>query len=176
MTHADLVQRAVRWLRTHHRCSIVYAEMVTGAPETPDAIGWRIGFSRVVEVKVSRADFHRDRHKTHASHPEAGMGGQRWYLVPAGLVAADEVPTWCGLAYAHARRIEVVRPAPERTRWDARREAQVLTSALRRHEVGSRYDAATGRWEPFIFCERRERLALEGERLAASAVRRTVLG
>lgn len=156
MTHAELVRRAVRWLRSHHRCSIVYAEIVTGAPETPDAIGWRMGFSRLVEVKVSRSDFHRDRHKPHASHPERGMGSQRWYLVPAGLVRPDEVPEWYGLAYAHARRIEVVRAAPERERWDAHREAQVLTSAIRRHELGSLYDARTGRWETYVERKARE--------------------
>lgn len=155
MTHAELVQRAVRWLRSHHRCSIVYAEIVTGSAETPDAIGWRMGFSRVVEVKVSRSDFLADRRKPHASAPDRGMGGQRWYLVPSGLVRADEVPDWCGLAYAHSRRIEVVREAPERERWDARREAQVLMSAVRRLELGSRYDATTGRWETYT--ERVER-------------------
>lgn len=175
MTHADLVRRAVRWLRSHHRCSIVYAEIVTGAPETPDAIGWRMGFSRVVEVKVSRSDFARDRHKPHASHPNKGMGGQRWYLVPVGLVTADEVPTWCGLAYAHARRIEVVREAPERVRWDARREAQVLTSAIRRMELGSRFDASSARWEPLLARERRERRTREDEGVGASALRRMAL-
>lgn len=149
MTHADLVQRAVRWLKRHHECSIVYAEIVTGRPETPDAIGWRMGFSRLVEVKVSRSDFFADRKKPHASHPEWGMGGQRWYLVPAGLVTADEVPEWCGLAYAHARRIEIVKEAPERERWDARGEMQVLMSAIRRLELGSKFDAKTGRWETY---------------------------
>lgn len=148
-THAALVDRAARWLRTHHRCSTVFAEIVTAAGEKPDAIGWRYGFSRVVEVKVSRSDFFADRHKPHASAADRGMGGQRWYLVPPGLVAADEVPAWCGLAYAHAKRIEIVREAPERERWDARDEAVVLASALRRMELGARFDRGSGRWESY---------------------------
>lgn len=159
-THDELVQRAVRWLKRHHKCSIVYAEIVTGRPETPDAIGWRMGFSRLVEVKVSRSDFFRDRRKTHASRPDRGMGGQRWYLVPVGLVTADEVPEWCGLAYAHARRIEIVKEAPERERWDARGEMQVLMSALRRMELGSQFDAKTGRWESLAAREEREAAAV----------------
>lgn len=157
MTHAELVLRAVRWLRSFHRCPIVYAEIVTGAPETPDVIGWWLGFSRVVECKVSRADFLADRRKPHASHPESGMGGQRWYLVPAGLVSADETPEWCGLAYAHPRRIEVVREAPERERWNARHEAQILMSAIRRMELGSRFNPRTARWESYDERKTRER-------------------
>ncbi|MGL4257977.1 MAG: hypothetical protein ACRCSL_16710 [Microbacterium sp.] len=145
--HASIVARAVRWLRTHHRCSVVYAEMTTASAEHPDAIGWWCGLSRVVEVKVSRADFAADKRKMHASHEDAGMGAQRWYLVPAGLVEAHEVPAWCGLAYVLPRRIEIVKPAPDRDRYDARSEALVLTSAIRRHQLGSVFDARTGRWE-----------------------------
>jgi hypothetical protein len=157
VTHTELVARAVRWLRTHHRCSLVFAEIVTGVPETPDAIGWRMGFSRVVECKVSRSDFLRDRRKPHASWPGEGMGSQRWYLVPARLVSADEVPPWCGLAYAHARRIEIVRKASERDRWDARGEAQVLQSAVRRLELGGLFDRKAGRIETYDERVRRQR-------------------
>jgi hypothetical protein len=40
MTHVELVARAARWLRTQG-CPIVFAELVTTAGESPDAIGWR---------------------------------------------------------------------------------------------------------------------------------------
>lgn len=156
--HADLVVRAVAWLRSR-RCSPVYAEIVTAAMETPDAIGWHNGWSRVVEVKVSRGDFFRDYRKPHASASDRGMGSQRWYLVPAGLVTAEETPEWCGLAYAHARRIEVIREAPERERHDAQDETRVLLSALRRQQLGALFDAKTGRWE--TYAERMRRTATE---------------
>lgn len=146
VTHADLVRRAVRWLRSHHRCGTVFAEMQT-MYEFPDAIGWRGHFSRVVEVKVSRADFFADRSKPHASHAEAGMGAQRWYLAPEGLVRADEVPAWCGLAYATSRRIVVVKEAPDREVYNFRGETRMLLSAVCRFAVGSRFDEKAGRFE-----------------------------
>lgn len=156
-THAELVQRAVRWLKGHHRCGIVYSEMATGVMETPDAIGWRTGFSRLVEVKVSRADFLRDKNKAAASYAEGGMGSQRWYLVPAGLIQASEVPQWCGLAYAHKRTVTVVKEAPEREKYNFRGEMQMLGSALRRKDLGSLFDTTTCRWESLMARTAREK-------------------
>jgi hypothetical protein len=158
LTHPELVQRAVRWLKGHHKCSLVFSEMTTGAMETPDAIGWRLGFSRLVECKVSRSDFFRDQKtKSGAIHDSMGLGGQRWYLVPPKLVTADEVPAWCGLAYAHPRKIEIVKEAPERAVWDFRGEAQMLTSAIRRMELGSNFNKTTGRWESYMSRVQRQR-------------------
>lgn len=149
-THAQLVQRAVRWLKGAHKCTTVYSEMTTGALEWPDAIGWVRGYSRVVECKVSRADFQKDKKtKFGARYPEMGMGIQRWYLVPPDLVFEDEVPEWCGLAYAHPRSVEVIKQAPNRQKWDAVAEAQMLTSAVRRLELGSLFDRKTCRWESY---------------------------
>lgn len=158
LTHSDLVQIAVRWLKRYHKCSRIYSEMTTGAMETPDAIGWRVGFSRLVECKVSRSDFFRDQKtKTGAIYPEMGMGGQRWYLVPDGLVTANEVPEWCGLAYAKGKRVIVMKEAPERERWDARGELQMLLSAMRRMELGSNFDPSTCRWESLMSREKRQK-------------------
>lgn len=171
-THADLVQRAVRWLRREHRCSVAFGEIVTASRETPDAIGWSRGFSYVVECKVSRGDFFRDRRKAHAAHANEGMGGERWYLVPAGLVDVDDVMPWWGLAWAHPRTIEVRRRAERRDRYDARAEARVLMSAFRRALLGSRFDEGRGRWEPYVARVLRERAAKDTAALAAAAVGR----
>lgn len=159
MTHAELVERAARWLRTHHRCGTVFAEMVTASGECPDAIGWRMHFSRVVEVKVSRGDFFADRQKLHAAHPDTGMGRQRWYLVPDGLVSVAEVPAWCGLAYATKRRIVIAKEAPDRAVFDHGGEVQMLTSAVRRFTLGSAFDAGRGRFERLEDRLARERAA-----------------
>ena len=40
MTHDQLVERAVKWLRGKHKCSVVFAEIVTSARAVPDAIGF----------------------------------------------------------------------------------------------------------------------------------------
>jgi len=156
-THAELVLRAVRWLRNTRNCNPVYAEMGTQSGEIPDAIGWRNGRSHVVEAKVSRADLFADKKK--AIHGAGiAMGRQRWILVPAGLVKPDEVPESSGLLYAHARSVVAVKDAPARDIGEtaAIREALMLASAIRRLELGTRFDANTGRWEGLLVRMARE--------------------
>ena len=63
MTHGQLVERAVRWLRSY-RCGVVLSEQACVSGEMPDAIGWkRANHSVLVECKVTRADFLADRGK-----------------------------------------------------------------------------------------------------------------
>lgn len=100
-THAELVDVARRWLYGTRKCSVVATERnCRRADEAPDAIGWRPdGESILVECKTSVADYLRDRKKAHRAGP--GMGRERWYLTPWGLLAgytAPEVwPTGWGL-------------------------------------------------------------------------------
>ena len=59
MTHAQLVEKAVEWLRGY-RCGVVLSEQACISGEMPDAIGWKKAcHSVVVECKVSRPDFLR---------------------------------------------------------------------------------------------------------------------
>lgn len=60
MTHSTLVSRAKKWLQQKH--SIVVTEMGTSGEE-PDAIGFRMGFSTLIECKTSRSDYYADRRK-----------------------------------------------------------------------------------------------------------------
>ena len=61
MTHPQLVERAVAWLRSY-RCGVVLSEQACASGEIPDAIGWkRACHSVLVECKVSRGDFLSDR-------------------------------------------------------------------------------------------------------------------
>jgi hypothetical protein len=161
-THAELVQRAVRWLRGFHKCSHAYGELVTSSSYIPDAIGWRWAFSIMVECKVSRADFFADRKKLIHRNPDSHPGEERWYLTPPGLVRPEEVPEGWYLAEAHERAVKRVTQPPShypdrpndpdswvRLRHDARAAAGVpyLLSALRRHECGAQFDAERGRFE-----------------------------
>src|SRR5687767_12037574 len=94
-THAELVQRACRWLAGTKRCAVVFAEAGKNVTlEQPDAIGFRLGVSHVIECKVSRSDFHADAKKQWKKFPanEHGMGQQRWYLCPHGLLRPEEMP------------------------------------------------------------------------------------
>lgn len=149
MTHAELVERAARWLRNAQGCKPVFAEMVTAASTTPDAIGWSWGVSRLVEVKVSRADFFADRKKIGARSPGSAMGRRRWYMVPAGLVVAADLPPDWGLVYVDGSRLAEVLPAPERDLGAIAHahETLMLASAIRRLTLGSRFDEKSGRWE-----------------------------
>jgi len=148
MTHAPLVERAAAWLRSKQNCTIVFAEMVTYAPSTPDAIGWASGFSRLVEVKVSRGDFFRDRKKVAHRRPESGMGRRRWYMTPAGLVRAEEIPPGWGLVYVDGQKCVVVVEAPSREleQLEHVHEARILASAIRRLTTGTKLNQKTGRW------------------------------
>jgi hypothetical protein len=97
MTHAQLVEKAVHWLR-RYRCGVVLSEQACVSGEMPDAIGWkRPCHSVLVECKVTRADFLADRAKPFRLKPELGVGCERFYLVPAGLVDGEELPQAWGL-------------------------------------------------------------------------------
>ena len=137
MTHAFLVRKAVDWLR-RYGCGVVISEQACISGEMPDAIGWkRACHSVLVECKVSRADFLADRAKPFRHRPETGVGSERFYLVPRGLVAVGDLPAGWGLLEHYNRKIEVIRPSRRNHRSDEgfRCEMNLLLASLRRVEV-----------------------------------------
>ncbi len=147
--HDELVRRAVRWLRGSMRCGVVFAEMHTAASSVPDAIGWIYGREvHLVECKVSRSDFHRDKFKV--SHRSGRvMGTRRWYLTPPGLIKPHEVPEGWGLLEMHPKtlRKKVRAPFVKRTVLSMREESRLLYSAVERHQGGwSGWDHESARW------------------------------
>ena len=111
MTHPALVELAVRWLRSSYRCGIILSEQACCTGEIPDVIGWK-GVSRgvpgvrrarqgascrsvLVECKISRADFLADRGKPWRLDPQSALGCERFYMAPAGLIAAAELSGLC---------------------------------------------------------------------------------
>lgn len=137
MTHAQLVEKAVRWLR-HYRCGVVLSEQACVSGEMPDAIGWkRANHSVLVECKVTRADFLVDRAKPFRLKPEQGVGCERFYLVPAGLVGRDELPAGWGLLEIRGRGVDVMHASAKnlRTATGFRYEMNLLLASLRRVEV-----------------------------------------
>jgi len=147
--HDKLVDRAARWLKYKQRCRPIFAEMATAAGSAPDAIGWFYGASRLVEVKVSRSDFFRDRTKLSFIHPGYAMGRKRWYLTPPELIRPEDLPEGWGLLWAEGTAIREVVEAPERLLEPTTQEQEMLmlSSAIRRLILGSRYSEASGRWE-----------------------------
>jgi hypothetical protein len=139
MQHAILVDKAVEWLRHSYRCGIILSEQYCATGEVPDAIGWK-GQCRsvVVECKVSRADFLADARKEFRLRPEQGLGCERIYLAPAGIIGLNELPPhWGLLEYAKKSVRLVVKPARKNLRTDVgmMKEMNLLLASLRRVEV-----------------------------------------
>lgn len=138
MTHAQLVAKAVEWLR-RYGCGIVLSEQACVSGEVPDAIGWK-GACRsiVVECKLSRADFLAERAKPFRQSPETGLGCERWYLTPARLLSATDLPQCWGLLESRAGKLQVVVKASrhdQRTSKGLLYEMNLLLASLRRVEV-----------------------------------------
>jgi hypothetical protein len=137
MTHAQLVERAVGWLR-RYRCGVVLSEQACVSGEMPDAIGWKKAcHSVLVECKVTRADFLADRTKPFRQKPEKGVGSERFYLTPAGLVKIEELPAGWGLLGFRRGCVELMHPSVKnlRTAVGLRYEMNLLLASLRRVEV-----------------------------------------
>lgn len=142
MTHAELVQRATRWLHTMG-CPMVFPEMVTYAGETPDCIGFRDSgeTSLLIECKASRSDFLADAKKPHRRWPERGMGMHRYFMCRPGLIRADELPARWGLLYCHPTRVELVVGRHPKRYAPGDMEAFTFKERNRTAEVGMLYSA-----------------------------------
>jgi len=137
MTHAQLVEKAVRWLR-NYRCGVVLSEQACVSGEMPDAIGWkRACHSVLVECKVTRSDFLADRAKPFRLKPDQGVGCERFYLVSAGMVRGEDLPTGWGLLELRRGRIEMTRASAKNLRSASgfRCEMNLLLASLRCVEV-----------------------------------------
>ncbi len=143
MTHDDLVEIGRRWLTKpwrnadggHGGCALVLTEIVTGSWETPDVIGWHGPNSILLEAKASRSDFRKDRKKYFRCHPEMGLGRQRYYIAPKGLIKIDELPSGWGLIEVSERGGTKVVRNSELFESHAGGEIQILLSLFRRLRI-----------------------------------------
>ena len=104
----------------------------------PDAIGWkRACHSVLVECKISRSDFLADREKPFRQKSQLGMGCERYYLAPAGLLCPEELPNGWGLLEYQRRQVAIAHPAAHNLRTAAgfRHEMNLLLASLRRVEI-----------------------------------------
>ncbi|HEC60898.1 MAG TPA: hypothetical protein ENI27_01435 [bacterium] len=140
MEHAELVDRAVKWLKNTIGCRVVLSEFMayTYSGETPDAIGWKMIYSIMVECKANRADFRADSKKRARFDDMPAMGHYRFYLTTPGLIAADEIRDGWGVyevhdkrvIYVHGRKYSNAAAVPFAS--DRRSEVSMLVSALSR--------------------------------------------
>ena len=82
--------------------AVELSDITTCTYEAPDVIAYRQNVKdnicMVFEIKVSRSDFKADAKKKCRGYAE-GMGVQRYFVVPEGLVSPDEVREGWGLLY-----------------------------------------------------------------------------
>ncbi|MGA8150027.1 MAG: hypothetical protein WB952_03700 [Terriglobales bacterium] len=137
MTHSQLVQRAVEWLRAY-RCGVVLSEQACASGEMPDAIGWkRACHSVLVECKISRGDFLADREKPFRQKSHRGMGCERFYLTPPGLLRREDLPPGWGLLEYRNRKVSIIQASARdlRSVTGFRYEMNLLLASLRRVEI-----------------------------------------
>jgi hypothetical protein len=138
MTHSQLVDEAVRWLRVKYRCGIVLSEQSCSSGETPDAIGWKgRNHSVVVECKISRPDFLVDSAKPWRIDPDSALGCERLFLAPAEMISSSELPAGWGLLEIRRREIILAHKSKKNLRSapGLANEMNLLLASLRRVEV-----------------------------------------
>lgn len=139
MTHAELIISASHWLRTGRRHAVVLSDVHTAATnEQPDVIAWKnSGFSTVVECKTSRSDFRRDAKKWVRRTEEQGMGYERYFYAPDGMILEAELPAGWGLLVPDSRgRALVVMSSRAFMKRNERAERALLVNAVRRVTEG----------------------------------------
>ena len=139
MTHCELVEIGTKWLKRHTEnmlvpnCPLVCSEMVTvnNMGEVPDVIGWGSGNSVLIEVKVSRADFLRDKKKLFRRYPDMGTGDYKYYLCPTGIIRPEDLNEPYGLLVYDGRKVVIEKVAPLGV-GNLRSERDMLLSIIRR--------------------------------------------
>lgn len=142
MTHSELVDRAVRWLKKTRRCGVVFREH-TADFEHPDALGFKTASSILVECKVSRADFLADQKKRSRVRMAANQANRPafecWYMAPTGLLRECDIPSGWGLVVADGPRVRVVvngtRQIDDRSAEAMRHEVYRLYCEVRRYQL-----------------------------------------
>lgn len=117
---------------------MVLSEQACVSGEMPDAIGWKKAcHSVLVECKVTRTDFLADREKPFRKRPDIGVGAERFYLAPHGLIDVEELPVGWGFLEVCGREIRKVKGSAKNLRSAAgfEYEMNLLLASLRRVEV-----------------------------------------
>lgn len=95
MSHALCVKMASEYMRK--RADVVLPEFFSHNSELPDVIAFKGSISTVIECKVSRSDFQKDKYKPFRINSAQGMGDYRYYCAPKDLIKPEELPQGWGL-------------------------------------------------------------------------------
>jgi hypothetical protein len=114
----------------------VLYEFATEADENPDVIGWVPGSgSLLIECKLTRSDFLRDRAKAVRRNPRAGMGQRRYYLSPSDVIQVKDLPAKWGLLWVIKGQVVVKHEARGHPERNLVAEIRFLSSMLRRAQI-----------------------------------------
>lgn len=142
MTHKELIEISAKWLYKHSQnalvpnCATVVKDLVTanGTGETPDVLGFCYWTSVLIEVKVSRSDFLKDRKKVFRNIPENGAGEFRYYCCSTDLIKKNDLPEHWGLLYCNDKgKIKVIKLA-RKQEYNYNTEKTILLSIIRRYK------------------------------------------
>ena len=147
MTHSELVAIGHRWLTS--RGYTAFTEFATYDNETPDIIGWKSGRSILIECKASRGDFLSDNNKLWRKHPYMGLGRQRYYLCPWGMINKEDLSKHWGLLWVKGDRIYIKVTAVSFAEYNRQGELRFLNSMVRRADIrlGNKHLADWLRWK-----------------------------
>jgi hypothetical protein len=134
MEHSELIKRAAKWLTPKY--GVVLTEYHCWTTEIPDVLGFRNRESILIECKVSRSDFFHDQKKAGRNNGARHFGNKRYYLVPDGMVAPNEIPSGWGLLYAKKNSFKKVIAAPWHSEAEIKvEEYNILYSLARRATI-----------------------------------------
>lgn len=130
ITHSELIERGVKWLRNTKGYVTVVSEAACMAIfERPDAIAFApCKHSTLLEAKASRSDFFADRKKTHRT--KYGMGNMRYYITPARMVNPEELPEGWGLLWVYPTITRMVKKPEFRESIHIYRNESIYMAAL----------------------------------------------
>jgi len=136
LSHSDLIKIGKKWLIKARHCQVVLSETQAQSGEVPDIIGWRGQISTLIECKTSLADFRRDLSKWFRNSGP-GIGQQRYFMAPKGVIPVSEIPPGWGLLEVSGSVVKTVKKLDllyldERV---ASAEVPMLVAALRRTQV-----------------------------------------
>jgi len=127
--HDRLVKKGRAWAFRYY--PLVVSELAASGAETADIVAFGHEWTAVIECKTSRADFFSDQKKHFRRYPENGMGDQRYFLVPHGLVKPRDLPEGWGLLELKGERVYRTVES-KRFEKKAGAEISVLVSIIRR--------------------------------------------
>jgi len=160
-THDELIELGRGWLMRnypsgspyapygHYGCGVVLSELCaeTKYGEQPDILGYSKNTTILIECKASRSDFYADKNKPFRIFEE-GIGGQRWYLAPKGIIPTEAVPDKWGLLEVWTdKRIHAVK-YPKLQPRDFHSEMNMLISTVRRLNISPDGHVAIKRYDP----------------------------